>query len=156
VPAQPPYIGVVGASAATAEQYEIARAAGELLARAGAVIVCGGRGGVMEAACRGAAEAGGTTVGLLPGADREAANEWVTIALATGVGELRNGLIVRAVDAVIAVGGAYGTLSEIALALADGVPVVGVGTWKIDGIEEARSPSSAVQRALALAGWRAG
>jgi hypothetical protein len=148
VPAQPPYIGVVGASDATAEQCEAAHATGELLARAGAVIVCGGRGGVMEAACRGAAEAGGTTVGLLPGPDREAANEWVTIALPTGVGELRNGLIVRAVDAMIAVGGAYGTLSEIALALAAGVHVVGLGTWEIEGVEKADSARAAVERAL--------
>jgi len=91
------------------------------------VVVAGGLGGVMEAASRGAAQAGGSVIGLLPGLDRAAANRWVTIALPTGMGELRNGLVVRAADAVIAVGGAYGTLSEVALALKAGKPVVGVG-----------------------------
>jgi uncharacterized protein (TIGR00725 family) len=105
----------------------------------------------MEAACRGAASAGGLTVGILPGLDRAAANEWVSVALPTGLGELRNGLIVRAADALIAVGGAYGTLSEVALALKTRVPVVGLGTWEIDGIERAGSPGAAVNRALALA-----
>jgi uncharacterized protein (TIGR00725 family) len=148
----PPYIGVVGASKATAAQLEVAEAVGRGLAQAGAIVVCGGRGGVMAAACRGAAGAGGVTVGLLPGTDRGEANEWVTIALPTGVGELRNGLIVRAVDAIVAVGGAYGTLSEVALALATGVPVVGVGTWAIEGIEQLGTPEEAVGRALTLAG----
>jgi len=146
------YIGVIGGSAPSAEQYEAARAVGAALADAGAVLVCGGRGGVMEAACRGAAEGGGVSVGLLPGSDRAEANQWVTIALPTGIGELRNGLIVRAVDAVIAVGGAYGTLSEIALALAQGVPLVGIaGTWEIDGVELVEAPGEAVRRALTLA-----
>ena len=90
-------------------------------------------------------------VGLLPGLDRGAANEWVTVAIAPGLGELRNGLIVRSVDAVIAIGGAYGTLSEVALALQAGVPVVGLGTWEIDGVEEMSSPADAVARALELA-----
>ena len=106
----------------------------------------------MAAACRGAATAGGVSIGILPGTDRSAANEWVSVALATGLGELRNGLIVRAADVVIAVGGAYGTLSEVALALKTGVPVVGLDTWALDGIEPAGSPEAAVARALALAG----
>jgi uncharacterized protein (TIGR00725 family) len=105
----------------------------------------------MEAACRGAAEAGGLTVGILPGGTRDEANAWVTVAIPTGLGELRNGLVVRAADAVIAVGGAYGTLSEVALALAAGTPVVGLATWAIDGIEALDSPAAAVTRALALA-----
>jgi uncharacterized protein (TIGR00725 family) len=105
----------------------------------------------MAAACRGARREGGATVALLPGSDRSAANEWVQIAVATGLGELRNGLIVRSVDAVIAIGGAYGTLSEVALALKTGVPAVGVGTWEIEGVERADSPEHAVRRALALA-----
>jgi len=152
VPTSAAYIAVIGASAATAEQYRAAQAVGAALADAGAVLVCGGRGGVMEAACRGAAEHGGVAVGLLPGSDRREANQWVTIALPTGIGELRNGLIVRAADAVIAVGGAYGTLSEIALALAAGKPVVGVAdTWEIDGVERVDSPKEAVERALTLA-----
>jgi uncharacterized protein (TIGR00725 family) len=90
-------------------------------------------------------------VGLLPGNDRDAANEFVTVALSTGLGELRNGLIVRAADAAVAVGGAYGTLSEVALALGAGVPVVGWKTWAIDGIQLADSPADAVARALRLA-----
>ena len=98
---------------------------GRELARAGAIVVNGGGGGVMAAASRGADAAGGLVVGILPGSDRSDANQWVGVALPTGLGELRNGLIVRAADVVLAVGGAYGTLSEIALALATGVPVVG-------------------------------
>jgi len=105
----------------------VAEQVGARLVSGGAVVVAGGLGGVMEAASRGAAQAGGSVIGLLPGLDRAAANRWVTIALPTGMGELRNGLVVRAADAVIAVGGAYGTLSEVALALKAGKPVVGVG-----------------------------
>lgn len=106
----------------------------------------------MAAACRGAASARGLTVGLLPGTDRSAANEWVTVAIPTGLGELRNGLVVRAADAVIAVGGDHGTLSEIALALKTGVPVIGLHTWEIEGIERVEMPADAVSRALAVAG----
>ena len=135
-----------------------ALAVGRELGRRGAVLVCGGLGGVMEAACRGAREAGGTTVGLLPGADRRAANPHVEVALATGLGEARNAIVVRAVDAVIAVDGEFGTLSEIALALRAGTPVVGVATWElakggrpVDGIERAGGPVEAVEVALRLA-----
>jgi uncharacterized protein (TIGR00725 family) len=124
---------------------------GRGLAASGATVVCGGLGGVMAAACRGAAAAGGVTVGILPGADRAAANEWVSVAIPTGLGELRNGLVVRAADVVLAVGGAYGTLSEIALALKTGTPVVGLESWDIGGIEPAASPTDAVERALELA-----
>ena len=126
-----PYVAVVGAGDADAEEEAVALDVGRALARGGAVLVCGGLGGVMAAACRGASEAGGVTVGLLPGPDRTAANPWVSVAIATGMGELRNGLVVRAADGVIAVGGGFGTLSEIALALKLGRPVVGVGTWDI-------------------------
>ena len=105
----------------------------------------------MAAACRGAGDAGGVVVGILPGSDRSAANEWVSVALATGLGELRNGLIVRAADVVLAVGGAYGTLSEVALALAKGVPVVGLDTWAIEGVQVTDSPQAAVRRVLELA-----
>ena len=99
----------------------------------------------MAAACRGAVSAGGMTVGILPGSDRSAGNEWLTVAIPTGLGELRNGLVVRAADAVIAVGGAYGTLSEVALALKTGVPVIGLRTWEIEGIEVVDSPERAVR-----------
>lgn len=145
------YVAVVGPGEATAAQDAAAEDVGFHLAEAGAIVVCGGLGGVMAAACRGARSAGGLTVGLLPGTDRTAANEWVEVVIPTGLGELRNGLVVRAADVVIAVGGAYGTLSEIALALKTGVPVVGLSTWPIDGIERADSASAAVARALALA-----
>lgn len=103
---------------------------------------------MMEAACRGAKEAGATTVGLLPGNDRSAANEYVDVAIATGLGEARNALVVRAADAVIAIEGGYGTLSEIALALKAGKRVVGLGTWDIEGVEAADSPAAAVETVL--------
>jgi uncharacterized protein (TIGR00725 family) len=119
-----------------------------LIAERGALLVCGGLGGVMEAACRGARAAGGTTLGLLPGADRAEANPHVTVAVPTGLGEARNALVVRAADAVVAIGGGYGTLSEIALALRAGKPVIGLGTWDIDGIEVASDPEAAVRAAL--------
>jgi uncharacterized protein (TIGR00725 family) len=119
-----------------------------LLAGRGAVVVCGGLGGVMEAACRGARGEGGTAVGILPGLDRGAANPHVSVAVATGLGEARNALVVRAADALIAVGGAYGTLSEIALALKAGKRVVGLGTWRIEGVELADGPEAAVDMAL--------
>lgn len=112
------------------------------------MLVCGGLEGVMEAACRGAKEAGGTTIGILPGTDRGAANPFVDVAVPTGLGEARNALVVRAADALVAVGGGYGTLSEIALALKAGKPVVGLGTWDVDGVEAADSPEAAVETVL--------
>lgn len=132
-------------------QAHAAEEIGRALAQAGAIVVCGGQGGVMAAACRGAASAGGLTIGILPGSDRATASDWVAVAIATGLGELRNGLIVRAADVVVAVGGAYGTLSEVALALDTGVPVVGVDTWSIEGIESVASAAEAARRALELA-----
>jgi uncharacterized protein (TIGR00725 family) len=106
----------------------------------------------MAAASRGAAEAGGLVIGMLPGLERSDANEWVSVAIPTGLGELRNGLIIRTAQAAIAVGGAYGTLSEVALALQAGVPVFGLGTWEIEGIVAVSSPEEAVTRALQSAG----
>jgi uncharacterized protein (TIGR00725 family) len=147
-----PYVALVGPGEATAEQLELAEQVGRGLADQGAVLVCGGLGGVMAAACRGVCEGGGITLGLLPGFDRGAANEWVQIAIPTGLGELRNGLVVRCADALIAVGGAYGTLSEVALALKTSVPVVGLGTWEIEGIHRAGSADEAVEHALKLGG----
>jgi uncharacterized protein (TIGR00725 family) len=149
--ARVPYVAVVGPGDADARALGDAHAAGNELALLGAVVVCGGLGGAMEAACRGAHEAGGVTVGLLPGTDRSAANPHVTVALATGMGELRNGLVVRAADALVAVGGGFGTLSEIALALKLGRPVVGVRTWDIAAevvrVDDARA---AARRAVEL------
>jgi hypothetical protein len=150
-----PYIGVIGASEASAGEAQLAEQVGDALARAGAVMICGGRGGVMAAASKGAARAGGTIVGLLPGEHRADGNEWLSIALPTGLGELRNGLLVRCSDALIAIGGSWGTLSEIALAARRGRPVFGLQTWTpqppglAEGIVAMSDPGSAVRAALA-------
>jgi hypothetical protein len=145
-----PYIAVIGPGEASDAELEIAESVGRGLAERGAIVVCGGLGGVMAAACRGATSARGLTVGILPGTDRGAANQWVSVAIPTGMGELRNGLVVRAADALVAVGGSYGTLSEVALALKVGVPVVGLGSWPIDGIQIVGSAPEAVGRALEI------
>jgi uncharacterized protein (TIGR00725 family) len=121
---------------------------GRLVAEHGAVVVCGGLGGAMESACRGAKHAGGLTVGLLPGSDRSDANAFVDVALPTGLGEARNALVVGAADVVIAVGRGYGTLSEIALALKAGKRVVGLDTWAVEGVAPADGPEAAVSAAL--------
>ena len=141
------YIAVVGPGEASAAELDAAEAVGTGLAARGVTVITGGLGGVMAAASRGAMRAGGTTVGLLPGADRAEANPWVQIAIATGLGELRNGLVARAADAMIAIGGAFGTLSEVALALKIGVPVVGLNTWAIDGIAAVDNAEEAVRLA---------
>ena len=155
----PPYVAVVGSGVAPAAVLADAEEVGRALGEAGAVVVCGGLGGVMEAACRGAREAGGLTVGILPGSDRGAANPWVSVALPTGLGEARNALVARAADAVIAVGGEFGTLAEIALALKAGTPVVGLGTWElardgapVDAIVRVADAREAAERALELIG----
>jgi uncharacterized protein (TIGR00725 family) len=146
------YIAVIGPGRARSGDVEAAAAVGRGLAEAGVVVVCGGLGGVMEGACRGAKGAGGTTVGILPGTDRASANPWVDLALPTGLGEARNALVVRAADALIAIGGEFGTLSEIALALKAGKTVVGLSTWPIDRdpdpIRRAADPTEAVKLAL--------
>ena len=142
------YVAVVGPGEAREEEVAAAERVGEGLARGGAVVVCGGLGGVMEAACRGAKRAGGTTVGILPGLDRASANPFVDVAIPTGLGEARNALVVRAADILIAVGGAYGTLSEIALALKTGKPVLGLGSWAIDGVVAVEDAERAVATAL--------
>ena len=144
-----PYIAVVGAGdGVDAAVLADAEAVGAELARRGAVVVCGGLGGVMEAACRGARAQGGVTLGILPGAQRADANPWVSVAVATGLGELRNGLVVRSADAVIAIAGGYGTLSEIALALKAGMRVVGLRSWEIRGVVAADDAAAAVALAL--------
>ena len=154
--APPVYVAVIGAGNADAQAWSAGEAVGRELAAHGAVLVCGGRGGVMEAACRGAQAGGGITVGLLPDGDRRHANPHLTVSVPTGMGELRNGLVARAGDAVIAVGGEFGTLSEIGFALKLGRPVIGLGTWRlgretgaVDAIEEAADAADAVARALA-------
>jgi uncharacterized protein (TIGR00725 family) len=151
-------VAVCGSGDAPVADLEVAEAVGRGIAERGAVLVCGGLGGAMEAACRGAKALGGTTVGILPGSDRAAANPYVDVALPTGLGEARNALVVRAADALIAVGGEWGTLSEIALALRAGKRVVGLGTWElskagrpVDGIVAAADAAEAVALALPTA-----
>jgi hypothetical protein len=152
-------IAVVGGSEPLATEADAAEVVGATLGSAGATVVCGGLGGVMAAACRGARSAGGLTVGFLPGTDRSAANPWVDVIIPTGMGEGRNVLVVRSAAAVIAVGGEYGTLSEIALALRARIPVVGIGTWSLvrgngetdTGIVPVADPVEAATVALRLA-----
>jgi uncharacterized protein (TIGR00725 family) len=153
-----PLIGVIGGSAPTAEEAAAAEAVGRALAEGGAVLVCGGLGGVMEAACQGAKSAGGLTIGILPGTDRNEANSYVDIPIVTGLRCARNVIITRTAQAVVAVGGSYGTLSEIAFSLSFGAPVVGLGTWKMQReghapapIIYAATPEEAAAQALALA-----
>lgn len=142
------YVAVVGPSDATADEQALSYDVGRRLADVACIVVTGGLGGVMASAAAGAASVGGTSVGLLPGADRAEASDGLTIVLPTGLGEMRNGLVVRAVDAVIAVGGSWGTLSEIALAMRTGTPLVSVGGWRIrtsggDPIEVTRADDAA-------------
>ncbi len=151
-------IGVIGGSRPKAAEAAAAEEVGRALAEGGAALICGGRGGVMAAACRGAKAAGGLTIGVLPGTSRSRANPYVDIPIVTGIGEARNAIITRTAQAVVAVGGSYGTLSEIAFSLSFGTPVVGLGTWELrrDGhpdvpIIYAATPEEAAARALSLA-----
>ncbi len=123
------YVGVIGPGDATAAQEQHAEEAGRLLGQAGHIVVTGGLGGVMAAAAKGARLAGATVVGLLPGSDRSSGNDYLTVALPTGLGELRNGLLVRVCDALICVPGSWGTLSEVSMAMRTGVPVIMIGEW---------------------------
>lgn len=141
-------IAVIGASGCNETIARRAEAVGRAIARAGAVLVCGGLGGVMEAAARGAKEEGGFTLGILPGTSRAAANRFIDLAVASGLGHFRNFLIAQTADALVAVAGQYGTLSEMAMGLTLGKPVVGLGTWDIEGVVRASSPEDAVRFAL--------
>ncbi len=160
---RPVRIAVIGTGdGASAELESLAEAVGRELGTAGAVLVCGGKGGVMAAAARGASEAGGLTIGVLPDATDATANPWIAIPIPTGIGYARNAIVARAAHAVIAIGGAYGTLSEIAFALNFGTPVIGLRTWQVadhagspdTGIEYVDEPHAAVARALARAADR--
>jgi uncharacterized protein (TIGR00725 family) len=146
-------ISVCGAGVPNAPLEAAAEEVGRLLAQQGAVVICGGLGGVMEAAARGAARAGGTVIGILPGADDSAANPYITIALPTGLGEARNALVARSANALIAIGGEWGTLSEIAFAMKTGVPVVLLAPSLAGdlGLPVASSAQQAVEMALAFA-----
>jgi hypothetical protein len=143
-------IGVIGTSECGAELCGLAREVGRLIAQRGAALVCGGLGGVMEAAARGAKEAGGLTLGILPGDERREANAYIDLAIPTGMGEGRNFLVVRSAEALIAIGGGHGTLSEIALALKTGKRVIGLKTpWEdVPGVITAQTPEEAVEKAL--------
>ncbi len=138
-----------GAGEASPAQVEAAEEVGRLLAVKRAVVVCGGLGGVMDAVARGAAAAGGTVVGILPGDTRAGASPHLSVALPTGLGQARNAVIVTAAESVIAIGGGWGTLSEIGLARRLGRRVLGLGTWTVEGLETVASAHEAVERALA-------
>ena len=151
-------IAVIGGSAPTSKEAGLAEEVGQELAKHGAILICGGLGGVMEAACRGARSEGGLTIGILPGENRQLANPYVEIPIATGIGYARNAAVVKSAQAVIAVGGSYGTLTEIGYALQSGLPVIGLNTWTISrndrqdkSIIPAESPAEAVRLALELA-----
>jgi uncharacterized protein (TIGR00725 family) len=144
-----PYVAVVGSGEATGELYDAAREVGRLVAERGGVVVCGGLSGVMEAAARGATERGGVAIGVLPDEDRRRANPYLSYSVATGAGQARNLAVVCSADVVIAVGGEYGTLSEIGLALKVGRSVVGLKSWELPGhVIAVSSPEEAVERAL--------
>lgn len=143
------YISVIGSSQATDAEAAAAERVGRLLAKRGYRLVCGGLGGVMAAASRGHREAGGRPIGILPGRDRAVANPHLETVVVTGLGNMRNALVVDNGDAVVAVGGHHGTLSELALALDAGLPVVGIDTHDIDGIERVSTPAAAVDAVVA-------
>ena len=151
------FIAVIGSGDCSPQEARLAEDTGRELARHGAVLVCGGLGGVMAAACRGATLAGGLTIGILPGDSRRSANPYVQIPIVTNLGEARNVIVVKTAQAVIAIGGGYGTLSEIGHALKNNIPVVGLNTWQLfrDGIPEAaiitaKDPADAVHKAISL------
>lgn len=144
-------IGIIGAGSCPPEIEELAREVGREVARRGYVLICGGLGGVMRAACQGAKEMGGLTVGILPTAQKEDANPFVDLAIPTNMGHARNVIIVHSSDALIAIAGGAGTLSEIAIAMKVGKPVVGLKSWSLEGrIPQASRPEEAVQMAIQM------
>ncbi len=146
-------IGVIGAVSCPVQIANIAEKVGQYIAQNNAVLVCGGMGGVMEAACRGAKDAGGTTIGILPTEDKNSANHYVDIVIPTDMGHARNIIIVRSSDVIIAISGGYGTLSEIAIAHRLNVPVIGLYTWEHESlkIHKCSDPEEAIKKALELA-----
>jgi len=150
-------VAVIGGSEPSPEEARLAEEVGRELAKQGATLVCGGLGGVMEAACRGASSEGGVTIGILPGDSPKTANPYVQIPIVTGIGYARNITVVKSAQAVIAIGGSYGTLSEIAHALQSDIPVIGLNTWELsrngqqdNSIIPAQNPTEAVNKALNL------
>lgn len=151
------FIAVIGGSECTAQEARLAEEAGREIAKRGAILICGGLGGVMAAACKGANTEGGMTVGILPGDSRQSGNPYVEIPIVTNLGEARNVIVVKSAHAVIAIGGGYGTLSEIGHALRNNLPVIGLKTWSIsrngkpdNSLITARSPAEAVNIAFDL------
>jgi uncharacterized protein (TIGR00725 family) len=151
------FVTVIGASDCSAEETKLAEEVGRELARRGATLICGGLQGVMEAACRGASSQEGITIGILPGNSRKDANPYVRIPIVTGMGYARNAIVAKSGQAVIAIGGRYGTLSEIAYALQSDIPVIGLGTWSLarGGVADksiivAQNPIDAVEKAIGL------
>ncbi|MGA2919378.1 TIGR00725 family protein [Methanoregula sp.] len=147
-------VAVTGAADATEREYEAAYATGALIAQNGGILVCGGLGGVMEAACKGAREHGGTTVGIVSGTGD--GNPYLGIVIRTGLGHARNILVAQSGDVMIAIGGSHGTLSEIAIALKTGCPVFGLASWDIDGVVKCTTPAEAVGLAIRAAGSSSG
>ena len=152
------FITVIGGGQCSPEEARQAEEVGRGLARQGVTLICGGLGGVMKAACKGAISAGGETIGILPGENRQAANPYVQVPIVTGMGYARNIAVVKSAQAVIAIGGSYGTLSEIGHALQSGIPVIGLNTWSLsrngqpdNSIIPVQNPADAVDIALSLA-----
>lgn len=152
------FIAVIGGGQPSRREAQLAEEVGRELAKQGVILVCGGLGGVMESACKGAQSEGGVTIGILPGESRQAANPYVQIPIVTGIGHARNLAVVKSAQAVIAIGGSYGTLSEIGHALHSGIPVIGLNTWSLsrngqqdNSIIPAQNPTEAVNKALNLA-----
>jgi len=155
------FIAVIGGSSCTPEEARLAEEVGREIARSGAALVCGGLGGVMAAACKGASAEGGLTIGILPGDSRQTANPHVHIPIVTNLGEARNVIVVKSAEAVIAIGGSYGTLSEIGHARRNDIPVIGLNTWSLsrnaqpdNSIISAQSPQDAVKKALNMMNHR--
>lgn len=149
------FIAVIGGGQCSPREAELAEAIGRELAKRGAILICGGLGGVMEAACRGASSEGGITVGILPGDNRQQANPYIRIPIVTNLGYARNVIVVKSAQAVIAIDGSYGTLSEIGHALQFNVPVIGLNTWSLsingqldNSIIQAKDPTEAVDKAF--------
>ena len=139
------HIAVIGGHRCSKKIYAIAYETGRLIARQGWILICGGGPGVMEAACRGAKAEGGTTVGILPSYDGKEANEYLDVSLTTGLGYARNVLVVRSADAIVAIGGSYGTLSEIAFAFNDPKQIIGIETWQVDGLKQVKTPQEVLK-----------
>ncbi len=145
-----PRVAIIGARDASPEGLEFAFQVGKLLGEQGVLVYTGGAGGIMNAACKGVQAGGGISVGILKENDLEGANEHIKVPIMTGMGDLRNGIIIRSVQGAIAVEGAYGTLSEIAYTLSDKKPVLGFRSWDIPGLKSVKSPEEAVETLLEL------